>query len=161
MHYFAYGSNLLESRLKSRVRFAKFLGIAELKGYELTFHFLAVRNTTFCNIMPNPSKSVWGAVFEIPRVMMGHLDKCEGAPVIYERNVVHVRLNGKYDRAIAYIGVDPIISNLRPFDWYKHHVVLGAHRVGLPGDYQDMLRAQPSRSDPDATRYYWESQFWQ
>jgi hypothetical protein len=45
-----------------------------------------------------------------------------------------------------------IDSDLRPYDWYKYHVVTGAKENNLPADYVSMLEGVESILDPDKER---------
>lgn len=167
VYYFAYGSNMLESRLRARVRYAKLVTIGQLKGYKLTFNFLAAGSGK-CNIIHtgNPEDVVWGGIFSLPALRAHLLDQYEGVSYgIYERRFVDVIVDGddQVPNVFTYVGVDGQRwqrKSALPFNWYKHHVVLGAFRLGLPEDYQTLLQGQRSEPDYLPTRYHSEARFW-
>lgn len=161
MHYFAYGSNLLQARMKHRVPRAKLVTVGRLPGYRLSFD-LKVGNSGKCDILPSEGDTVWGAVYSIPFFQIFRLDKYEGHPTVYrreERKVIGT--DGKEYKCQVYIGTHYGVEGTLPYDWYHHHVVLGAYQLGLPGDYQQKLRQQPSKFDPWIPNRDWESQYWE
>ena len=56
-------------------------------------------------------------------------------------------------------GVPSVDPDIRPYDWYKKQVVVGATRHGLPAEYMRELEAAPSVADPDRDRAARERQF--
>ncbi|WP_235272578.1 MULTISPECIES: gamma-glutamylcyclotransferase [Halomonadaceae] len=42
---------------------------------------------------------------------------------------------------------------MRPYMWYKHHVVAGAREHGLPAAYVRALESIEARTDPDNERH--------
>ena len=89
MKYFAYGSNLLPSRLLARTPGAVVVGNAWLAGYALRWNKRGKDGTGKCNVVPAAGGRVPGAVYEIPAEQMADLDLIEGG---YER--VLVKLEG-------------------------------------------------------------------
>jgi len=45
-----------------------------------------------------------------------------------------------------------VVSDWRPFDWYRDLVLRGAEWHRLPAAHRDAIAAVPARSDPDAER---------
>jgi gamma-glutamylcyclotransferase len=43
-------------------------------------------------------------------------------------------------------------ARLRPFDWYKDHVLRGAVALGLPAGYVALIEATAADRDPDPER---------
>lgn len=87
--YFAYGSNLNESRMNYRCPSSMPLFKATLPGYRLTFQ-ANVRGVGVANIVPDKAHSVPGYVFLLTRRCQRTLDACEGVPVVYDRLMVEV-----------------------------------------------------------------------
>ena len=165
VYYFAYGSNLLASRLRARVKYAKLMSIGQLKGYKLTFNFSTIGSGK-CDIVEtgNPEDVVWGAVFGIPRLLVRVLDQYEGVPYfIYERKAIKVIAQDKEYDAFTYVGVNAFRWHKRsaiPYDWYHYHVVLGAYQLGLPQEYQNFLQNQETKVDSNKDRREAEARFW-
>lgn len=165
MYYFAYGSNLLLSRMKFRVPSARQVCIAELKGERLVFNLL-VGGSGKCDIVETrmPDDIVWGVIYSLRGRHLGRLDRAEGNGGIYLRELKTIK--GIYDKDYTcwvYRGVNQSRwhrNSLLPFDWYLHHVVEGAWDSGLPLDYIEELRQTPAMQDLDAARFNKESTFW-
>ena len=85
MRYFAYGSNLLPSRLLARCPGAVVVGTAWVTGYALRWNKRGKDGTGKCNIAPLLRSRVPGAVYELPAEQMAELDLIEGG---YERVLV-------------------------------------------------------------------------
>lgn len=161
MYYFAYGSNLLESRMQARVPCDR-VGIGQLVGYRLVFN-LMVGGSGKCDVIETrePEDSVWGAIYSIPWWRIGRLDRYEGFPSIYHRQRLNVVSGKSTYPCEVYIGTGNWHRDVLPFDWYLHHVKLGAFEQGLPKEYQDFLAEQKSQHDANKLRFLQESQFWQ
>ena len=46
-----------------------------------------------------------------------------------------------------------INNSLKPFHWYKDHVLIGARENGLPADYIAQIEAVESLDDPKPERH--------
>ncbi|MDK1289477.1 gamma-glutamylcyclotransferase family protein [Pseudoalteromonas umbrosa] len=146
--YFAYGSNLSSLRLKQRLPLVKLKGIATLKGYKLTFNMLSTDGSAKCNIIKSPEESmVYGAVYVLNHEQISHLDDIEGAR--YDRVQFDVLIgNDDYVSVHCYVA-NTFVNKELPFDWYKHHVFVGAQEHGFPIDYIEMIKTQKSTADAD------------
>jgi gamma-glutamylcyclotransferase len=157
MKYFAYGSNMLEQRLKARKRvpLASFLSNASVTGYRLRFHKKSKDCSGKCNIArtDSPRDIVYGVLFEMPDDDLFALDKAEGVGQGYHRQDVSVMADGRDISALAYIAdADYINEALVPYRWYHELVIAGAIQHTLSKDYIAGLRAVPYTNDPDSTR---------
>lgn len=96
INYFAYGSNLDEKTLSSRVRgeFPK-RSSATLPGYRLAFSGAA-------SIEQSEGGTVYGALYRLTESQMGLLDRFEGVPRAYVRINATAQAGGKRVDAIAY-----------------------------------------------------------
>ena len=127
MKYFAYGSNLLPSRLLARCTDAAVVGTAWLAGYALRWNKQGKDGTGKCNIVPLPGSRVPGAVYEIPAEQMAELDLIEGG---YER--VLVKLESGLD-AWTYVALpDYVDETVVPTAAYVAFVRDGRAWHGLP-----------------------------
>ena len=159
MKYFAYGSNMLTSRLthRSRAPSAICCGIARLPGYIVRFHKVGIDGSGKCTLVETADEEVvaFGVLFEIADADRARLDRAEGVlSGSYVRRSVVVQVPG--DRAVVamtYIAGSRFVNpSVVPFDWYRNLVVAGAIEHGLPARYIEELSRVPAVFDPDAAR---------
>ena len=156
MHYFSYGSNMSVKRLRDRVPSASKLSTAILRKHELKFHKIGKKDSSAkCDAKEtgNPEHFVIGVVFDISESDKLKLDQKEGLGYGYEEKNVIIELNGgKTIEAFSYYAtkIDP---ELKPFHWYKEHVVRGARENGLPEEYIQRIESIESVADPDDVRH--------
>ncbi len=154
--YFAYGSNMSERRLLQRLPGARRVGHARCPSHGVVFHKKGfIDGSGKCGLVAQGQATVeaHGVLFEIAAAEIRVLDEIEGVGSGYcrisldlylpDNNVVHGHsyLATHFDEA------------LKPYHWYKHHVVTGAMESGLPADYVDRLVNMESVADPDAARH--------
>jgi len=154
MKYFAYGSNMLEERLKApgRVPGAVFLDIGRTCGYRIRFHKKSSDESGKCNIVKTLSASdiVYGVIFEIPDEQVESLDSAEGCGHGYHHdcNIPIKRSDNSEVQVLTYIAdPDAIDESLIPYDWYYRLVIAGAEQHRLLNDYIGGLKAFPHRAD--------------
>lgn len=155
MFYFAYGSNMSSRRLTSRVSGVGLLGVAKLARHTLRFHKIGSDGSAKCDVIHTGSLDhfVMGVVFRITDSQKPILDKIEGLGVGYEEKTIELKsLSGEDIEASTYIAthVDPA---LKPYHWYKHHVLTGAREHGLPDAYIEQISAIESIDDSDQGRH--------
>lgn len=138
---FAYGSNMLASRLQARCPSAKALGVAELHGYELRWHKRSVDGSAKCDVVAvqDPNAIVYGVLFAIAGAEKPDLDQAEGLGQGYDEKQIQVWQGGAMLTAQAYVATDTK-AGLKPCTCYKGLVVAGAEEHGLPSKYVDALR---------------------
>lgn len=152
--YFAYGSNMSRARLRARIPSATFITTAELTGHRLRFHKRGFDGSGKCDIelTGDPADKVFGVVFEIAAVEKPRLDRKEGLGFGYDLKTVDLRTaEGSTVSALAYFATRTD-SALRPFAWYKTHVLTGARESGLPADYVRLIAAVETIQDPKPRR---------
>ena len=155
MHYFSYGSNMSERRLKARAPSARKIGVGALDGHQLRFHKVGrVDASAKCDARETgePGHRVHGVVFDLPLAEKRDLDRREGVGRGYLEKLVCIRLiDGSTVEAFTYIAtaIDP---NLKPFDWYRMHVLIGARENRLPESYIRLIEAVEWSPDPDPAR---------
>ena len=156
MTYFAYGSNMLTSRIVNRCPGAREIGRAWLVGYVLRFDKLSTDGSGKCTIRAtsDPGNVVHGVLFSVPPADISRLDRVEAEGIGYDRRPVRVQvLDAEPIFAETYIAKETAIDlNAQPYDWYLATVIEGARSHNLPNAYVDMLRQVPATSDPDLTR---------
>lgn len=153
--YFAYGSNMSQPRLGARTPSARVRSVASLPGHELRFHKLSREDGSGkCDIVftGDPDHTVFGVVYSLHHGELPALDAVEGIGLGYEREQRTVyTLSGQALQTHVYIAT-LTRSELRPLDWYKEHVLRGAHSHQLPEDYIAMIESVPAHPDPDGER---------
>lgn len=153
--YFSYGSNMSTPRLVDRVPSAKGVSIARLEKHRLKFHKKSNQGSGKCDIehTNNPNDIVYGMVFQILASEKAALDKKEGLGSGYnEKSVSVLAQNGESLNAVTYYATD-IDPSLKPYGWYKEHVVRGAKEHRLPPEYIKSIEAVEFVVDPDQKRH--------
>ncbi len=81
------------------------------------------------------------------------LDRVEGLGFGYEQKQVNVRAtDGAAVSAFTYYATD-IDESLKPYSWYREHVLRGARENGLPEEYVSFIEGVASMIDPDSERH--------
>jgi len=153
--YFAYGSNMATARLRQRMPSAQPLGIATLPGHELRFHKRSKDKSAKCDAFETGDGAVIGVLFKFDPKERGELDAAEGAGKGYDAKVVTViNSNGRRRKVLTYLASPGAIDDrLKPYSWYKDHVLAGAKDHGLPHDYvAECIEAVEAVEDPDRAR---------
>lgn len=129
--YFAYGSNMDEERIKSRlVTYSDRVG-AILSDYELVFNKVSKKNKSvgFANIIPAVGLEVEGALYTLNNQDdFAKLDYYEGFPDHYVKKYVNVvsKESGEELVAITYIAnQNKVLEGLRPTKVYLEHLLRG------------------------------------
>jgi hypothetical protein len=154
MYYFAYGSNMSLRRLRERVPSAVKQGNASLAGHVLRFHKRGRDGSAKCDAQQtgNPTHRVLGVIFDIDPAEKPELDRQEGLGRGYAIKSVQVlSADGRRIKAYTYTAT-LIDANLRPFAWYKEHVLRGALENRLEADYVQTIREITAVVDPDPDR---------
>lgn len=152
---FAYGSNMLSSRIQDRCPSARALGVAELHGHELKWHKCSLKDGSGkCDVVPakDAKRIVYGVLFEIAESEKRELDRAEGLGNGYEEKQVQVVFEGKPRAATLYSATNTD-SALKPYTWYKAFVVAGSKEHKLPSEYICQLEAVEATQDPDTKRH--------
>lgn len=76
--YFAYGSNMLSTRLAARVEVTVAMGVAVLDRKCLVFNKPGIDRSAKANIVDSPPYKVWGVLYQIPSASWPQLDSFEG-----------------------------------------------------------------------------------
>ena len=158
--YFAYGSNMLTKRLAARTPSAVWIAVGYVERHRLVFDKVSTGSGK-CDMEYTgvTTDRVYGVVFRISRAEADDLDRAEGVGHGYKKAEYDVLTDEGFYRAQVYVATskDP---TLRPFHWYKGHVVRGALEHKLPADYIASLSAVESWPDPDDDRAKKEQALW-
>jgi gamma-glutamylcyclotransferase (GGCT)/AIG2-like uncharacterized protein YtfP len=153
--YFSYGSNMSSRRLRARVPSASRVGTGILRQHELRFHKLSsVDGSAKCDAMrtERSGSKVYGVLYRIAAEDRATLDRIEGLGLGYEHETVTIEVDdGGEQQAFCYFAtaIDPC---LKPFDWYREHVLHGARENALPEAYVRAIEAVATVMDGDLDR---------
>ena len=154
MLYFSYGSNMSSKRVKDRVPSANFVTVATLYKHDLRFHKKGKDDSGKCDVYEtnNNEHSVIGVVFEISELEKPGLDRIEELGYGYEEKIVRLTAYaGEIIEATTYYATS-IDSRLKPYHWYKHHVLTGAKENRLPEVYKVKISNIASIPDSNSER---------
>ena len=141
--YFAYGSNMLSSRIHSRVTSVELIGPAFLKDVRMLFNKRSKDRSGKANLVESPGNVTWGVLYEIDVQGLDTLDKVEGG---YNRLNVQVwKTDGNVVKAVTYISAN-LTDDTRAYEWYTEIILSGAKESKLPKDYIAYLERLPSKS---------------
>ena len=155
MRYFAYGSNMLTARLRSRVPSARPVGTAQLSGHSLRWHKKSVDASGKCDAFCTGDETdvVHGVLFEMSAAEKPQLDAAEGVGSGYESRSIPVVRGENTEEAVPYLAQSSSVSpRLRPYSWERDLVVGGAREHCLPDTYSKHLAEQPADDDADSDR---------
>jgi gamma-glutamylcyclotransferase (GGCT)/AIG2-like uncharacterized protein YtfP len=150
-------------RLLSRVPSARFISTARLVGHVLRFHKKSQDGSAKCDVLEteNNTDAVYGVIYDIAVAHKAELDRIEGVGAGYEKKTVElVASSGEIFRAYTYYAT-LIDTTIKPYHWYKHHVIAGALENSLPGFYLDKLDKIDSMEDTDSQRHATEMAIYQ
>jgi gamma-glutamylcyclotransferase (GGCT)/AIG2-like uncharacterized protein YtfP len=99
--YIAYGSNLNLEQMANRCPTAKAVGTSKINNYRLLFR--GAHAGAVATIEPFKGGSVPVLVWEITPADEAALDRYEGWPFLYRKEILKVRLDGKYVTAMVYL----------------------------------------------------------
>ena len=156
--YFSYGSNMSLPRLLQRVPSAQLLSVAYLSAHKLQFHKKGHDGSAKCDIEFTNCHTdiVYGVVYTFLASEKPYLDLIEGLGKGYnEKSISAVGLSGEIFQSVTYYATD-IDPSLKPYHWYKEHVVRGAREHNLPIEYIRALQMIVSVADPDPLTHHRE-----
>ena len=154
MYYFAYGSNIAQARILERISSAELVSRGYLLNHRLSFHKIGQDGSAKCDAFEtgNMKDCVLGALYRIDPVEKEQLDQAEGLGNGYdEKEVTIMSDSGKRMTALTYYATN-IDTTLKPFHWYKGHVLIGAREHDFPEEYIEQYLLVDSIDDPDAER---------
>ena len=129
-----------------------------LKDHCLTFHKYSTKDGSGkCTIECSESNKVYGVLFKVKNADKCKLDKAEGRVKDDSRNgykkmTVEIERSdfGKTICGVKTYRATPVSMKreLKPYTWYKKHVLVGAKEANLPQCYIDCLEKVPACKDP-------------
>ena len=110
--YIAYGSNLNLPQMERRCPTAEVVGTSEIKNYELLFRGVAT-------VEPKEGASVPILLWKIEALDEAALDRYEGWPHLYRKEMMDVELEGKSVSAMVYVMNDVRFLGMPLESYYK------------------------------------------
>jgi gamma-glutamylcyclotransferase len=140
-NYFAYGSNMDISRMMDRGVRIYSANKAVLKGHRLVFNKKASGGENgYANIVKSPKYTVQGVLYGIEKSGIKKLDKYEGFPSNYYREIIDVYVNRWRVSTWVYIAQPEMTQDgLTPTPMYLSHLIRGG-AIYLDKSYFDFLR---------------------
>ena len=140
-------------RLQDRVPSAVPIGTFSLPNHKLVFHKHGRDDSAKCDAhhTHDPSDTVLGRLYEINELEKSALDRAEGLGNGYEEKIIRVFNTKNSFKAVTYYATN-INSTLKPFTWYKQHVLIGAREANLPEGYIGTIEAISAIEDYNKAR---------
>ncbi len=135
--YFAYGSNMNVDTMNLRCGENNFVGFKNSYLENYSFYFYG---RGYGNIKPNSGERVNGVLYKINQECFTKLDKSEGYPNMYQREIVTIKNPLKDFQAEVYIVLNDKTTAI-PSDSYFDTVITGAKQYGLPLDYIEYINS--------------------
>ncbi|XP_031356012.1 gamma-glutamylcyclotransferase-like isoform X1 [Photinus pyralis] len=168
-YYFAYGSNLLQTRMHVNVDSATRAGCGKLMNYRLDFFRYSKRwHGCSATIVPHNGYEVWGAIWEIDVQQLSSLDLYVSAifqfqvsdTLHFSQEGVHQNIYFRFNAPIflpdgstktcyvyqqvaepsTHYKLTQFPADRQPSYVYKDVIVRGAAEAKLPEVYQELLR---------------------
>lgn len=153
MLYFAFGSNMLTSRLTRRCPSTRVVARAVAPGHRVTFEKLSEDTSGKATLAATDGPPfAAGIVYEITSNDVELLDAFEGPG--YRRLdgfAVTCIDTGKPLRVCTYVAKHEV-TGLKPFDWYLALVIAGLTENGIDTDSARQLKSAPFETDMDNGR---------
>ena len=134
IYYFAYGSNMSEKRMINRglTPLSKQIGV--LENYKFIINKKSYKNPElgFANVMISKKDNVEGILYKVNESDIKKLDKFEGFPKHYTKEILTIRLfDGELVQAIVYIANPNWVSEtvLKSSTEYKNYILEGINYI--------------------------------
>ena len=141
--YFAFGSNMLEERMRNRCPSA--LTIKEIglvANYRLVFNRKGdYENGGVASIVSESGVSVYGAIYAISKDEMESLDKIESpnGDAYFRKEIEVETIYNQTLSCFTYVAY-PQGQNFFPTKKYLNWIIEGAENIGLPESYINSLK---------------------
>lgn len=148
--YFAYGSNMLTTRLQARCPSAQPVGRAEARGWSVDFVKPALDGSSKAGLVQQPQASMQGVLFRLDEADLPALDRAESVGKGYDRDncfEVWSFVEGRVQPVVTYLPLQ-VLEGLQPYDWYHRLCWEGAQQHGLPSHALEWLENVSITVDP-------------
>lgn len=151
--YIAYGSNLNLPQMAYRCPTATIVGTSQIKDYELFFR--GSRRSAVATVEPLAGSNVPVLLWKIRPQDELALDRYEGYPSFYRKELFPVELGGRTVNAMVYVMNDghPLGA---PSDYYLNTILEGYKSAGFDSDFLEQaveksirLAAEQQEAEPE------------
>ncbi|MBE9535945.1 MAG: gamma-glutamylcyclotransferase [Proteobacteria bacterium] len=152
--YFAYGPDISSRWMRHVLSSVRPTMRGWLGQHRIYFHKLGTDGSGKCDAFftGNDKDNILGLLYEIAPGDKDMLAKTgEFANGYAEKAVSIITDEGKKVDAFTYCATN-IETALKPFHWYKGHVLIGAREFDFPGEYTSRFLSVESIDDPDSSR---------
>jgi len=143
------------ARLQQRIPSAIKLGLVTLPGHRLTFDNCSTKDGSGkCDALVTGAATdfVIAVLYVIDGKEKPILDHYEGLGIEYRDAFIQIETpKGEPVDALIYYATN-LMPNVKPYQWYKEHVLRGARENGFPEDYIDSIIQVESVIDTDHQR---------
>ena len=141
-------------RLQQRVPGVRLLGPARLPAHRLRFHKIGSDGSGKCDAFytGQMADAIHGVLYHIDRSEKKVLDRIEGLGFGYDEKIVELEHGDQPLEAITYVATR-IADDLKPFEWYLNHVLIGAREASLPQPYVADIERVVAIPDPNRKRH--------
>ncbi|MCX7561292.1 gamma-glutamylcyclotransferase [Sulfitobacter sp. F26204] len=152
MHYFAYGTLLVEESMRKVAPGARNVGYMRLDDYVMGFGNCSNPNTAGCMLLPQKGAVTHGIQYELSDEAMAALD---AAAHVAEEQWVHLPVtledeNGKKVQSTTYT-IPGAYKPWVPTDEYVAPILLGLTQCPFPEQYKHDLRAMIAKAQASAS----------
>lgn len=135
LQYFAYGSNIKQSRLEARVGKVNYIGKHILNDYRLVFNCTNLYLDTYANIEEAKGQQVEGCLYELTYLQIAELDRYE---ILYYKKFIDL---GDNKTLVVYIAHPKTINNkaIKPWLNYINIILQGCLEKKLTFAYDKVL----------------------
>jgi hypothetical protein len=134
MQYFAYGSNMDIAQMAVRCHKATLRGTGLLAGYRFR-----IDGRGFATVDQDQSASVLGLVWELSQEDEANLDRYEGVPRFYTKQILEIGHGEQRTPMLIYVSTDRLKGKPEPS--YLERIVLAAQVQGFREAYVDELKS--------------------
>ncbi len=151
--YIAYGSNLNLPQMDFRCPTAKVVGTSKIKDYEMLFR--GGQNSAVATVEPLKGSNVPVLLWKLKGRDLQALDRYEGYPSFYRKEILDVEMRGKTVPAMVYIMNDghPFGS---PSDYYLNTILEGYQSASFDTEFLEQaveksirLAREQQEQEPD------------
>ncbi|RVD85565.1 uncharacterized protein DFL_003885 [Arthrobotrys flagrans] len=129
--YFAYGSNLWLDQMVRRCPTSPYTSIARLPNYRWL-----ISERGYANIVRSPGDEVWGMLYDLTPPDEASLDRYEGVPKSYTKEMIPVELTNGREEYIQRMSC----------------AIKDGVRKGIPASYVEMYLLKPLTLGPEVLR---------
>jgi hypothetical protein len=145
--YFSYGSNMDVSQMLLRCPCARLLGPAQLPNHRLDFTLFSQTRQCGCpDIIPQPSSSVYGALYSLSDPDLLALDTYEGVPRQKYHRITVTVLDPTHTpvKTFTYAVLHKSPTTQKPSRAFLAQLLASATHLAFPADYLAFLQSTPT-----------------